>query len=113
MDLEFSTPTKGKITGSLKAVGRPNRLLLLCHGLNSSQDHPAIREIARQLHQKGHALFGFDFSAGPTALDIRQQVADIETVIKHFQEYRGFVVLSPSFGAVSAAIATTRLPAIT
>jgi pimeloyl-ACP methyl ester carboxylesterase len=102
----------GEIRGTLKRGGTGDYLVVVCHGYKSSGRHPAIQSITDGLYKRGHTLFVFDFSPNSEPSDIEQQVADTKRVAAHFSCYKGIVLLAGSFGALSAAIATSQLPQV-
>ena len=102
----------GKLTGKLRYIQRVERLIIVCHGYQSSSDHPATTAITEGLNEKGYATFVFNFS-DESGFNLEQQVADIDHVIDHFSDYPEIVLMASSFGALSTAIATVKSPRAT
>lgn len=111
MHIGVAALTSRHVRGELKAGRSKKRLVVICHGYQSSSAHPALVAITEGLNQRGHATFTFDFSKG-SELDLEQQANDIVWIAEHFREYQEIVLCAGSFGALSAVIATLRSPRI-
>lgn len=85
------------------------RLIVLCHGYQSSQKDPTIVAIAKGLNNDGRDTFTFNFSENVGNFDIRHQVEDIADIAEYFKQYSEIVLLGGSFGALTAAIATLKV----
>lgn len=107
MHTELCTMRNG-LEGELRYKQPTGTLVVLCHGYQSSSNHPAVAGIAHGLSAKGYATFTFNFS-GKNPLDLAQQTADIDDIVTHFTDgYPEITLLAGSFGALSAAIAARR-----
>lgn len=107
--VEILNNNKEKLVG-LHYLASSERLIILCHGFKSSKDHPALKEMAKQLFDQGYAVFRFDFSGhgesqGKSKTNIIQQFKDVESIIKYFKEYKSFILIGASFRAFVASIA--------
>lgn len=87
-------------------------LIILCHGYQSSQEDPTIVAIVKGFNNYGYDTFTFNFSANKGGVDVRHQVGDIGHIVEYFKGYRHIVLLAGSFGALTAAIATIKMPEI-
>lgn len=85
------------------------QLIILCHGYQSSRKNPTIVAITKGLNKNGHDTFTFNFSANIGGFDVQQQVEDIAQIVAYFKDYKEVVLLASSFGALTAAIATTHI----
>lgn len=101
-----------EIIGELKQKKATKQLLVICHGLKSSAEHPALKAITQKLYEHDHAVFTFNFS-DTHGMDLERQVEDIENIVDHFAaEYEEFILIGGSFGALSITIAANRSPKI-
>jgi alpha-beta hydrolase superfamily lysophospholipase len=96
--------TGESISGVLKQKSSTGPLLLVCHGFNSSNEHPALVVITNKLSDMGNATFAFNFSPNKNGFDLRQQVSDLIDVVAHFKGKRKLVLWGGSFGALSCAV---------
>lgn len=88
------------------------RLIIICHGYQGTSSDPTIVTIAKRLNQRGHDTFTFDFSENIGGFDVKRQVEDIASVVKHFESYKEILIIGGSFAALPASIATIEIPAI-
>ncbi len=95
---------RGTLTGQLCYKQPTERLIIVCHGYQSSSEHPSIVTITQALNNKGYSTFNFNFS-DQGGLNVEQQVSDIILIAKHFNAYREIILMAGSFGALSASIA--------
>ena len=112
MDVRITTAAGLSLHGELRQTQPTRQLLVICHGLNSSKDHPALKTIATSLYQKGHAVFTFNFTRDTLGLNVPQQVQDIQAVIAQFKEFDEIILLAGSFGALSACAVAASSPKI-
>lgn len=89
------------------------RLIVLCHGYESSGKDSTIVAVAKGLNEIGYDTCAFTFSANTGGFDIEHQVGDIAQLVEYFKDYEEIVLLAASFGALTAAIATIHLPKVT
>ncbi len=99
------------IVGELRYTKPRGQLVVVCHGYQSSSNHPALVAITEGLSKAGHATFKFDFTS-KGGLSLESQVADIKAIIDHFKSYDEIILLAGSFGALSASISAAMLPNI-
>ena len=111
-DLEFNNSKNEKIHGVLKEKNTSGLLMIVCHGYNSSKDHPAIVTITDKLYKMGHSTFSFNFSKSAQAFNLKEQIADIKDISNFFKKYNKIIILSASYGALNGAIAITQLSKI-
>ena len=104
------------ISEQLKGEWRHNagreRLIILCHGFQSSSENTTIVYMAAALNELGYDTFTFNLSPNTGGFDIEQQVHDIEQITDHFSEYKQLILLGCSFAALTTAIATVRLASV-
>ncbi len=100
------------IHGVLKDQRTLQPMILICNGYKSTRTHPAITAIANKLYKKGHTVFTFNYSKSAQASNVEGQVNDIQAIITHFVEYKEFIVIGGSFGALSATIGARKLDQI-
>jgi pimeloyl-ACP methyl ester carboxylesterase len=100
------------LTGEWTHGNAYKRLVIFCHGFNSSTANPTIVAIVHGLNKKGHDTFMFNFSENTGGFDIEQQVTDIELVATHFKQYDEIILIGASFAALTTAIATRKIAAI-
>jgi alpha-beta hydrolase superfamily lysophospholipase len=99
------TDIQAGLSGTLQYGKTSKQLLIICHGYQSSSEHPALVAIADGMVAAGKAVFTFNFS-GSDSLDVAKQVLDIEAIISHFaNDYAEIILIGGSFGALSSAIA--------
>jgi len=111
-NLSFNNSRGEKIEGILKEKGPSESLMLVGHGLNSSQDHPATISITDKLYDMGHSTFFFNFSNNARGFNLNEQVIDIKDITNYFRNYKEIIVLAPSFGALNSAISALKIPKI-
>lgn len=111
MKITLDTIVGGKIVGDLQETQGSKQLLLMCHGLQSSAEHPAIKAITQKLYEHGHAVLAFNFS-DTHGMDLERQVEDIIQLVEYFSSYDEFILLGGSFGALSSATAVNKSPKI-
>ena len=108
MKIKIPTDRNAEIVTELRQKKPTQRLLVICHGLKSSAEHPALKEITQKLYEHGHAVLTFNFS-DTHGMDLECQVEDIADLVEHFTaDYDEFVLIGGSFGALSIAIAPRR-----
>lgn len=113
MQSETITLANNKLTGEWHHAGSRGQLIVICHGYQGSSEDPTIIAIANGLNKKGHDTFTFNFSENIGGFDVEHQVDDIAQAVSHFKEYEEIVLLAGSFAALTAAIATIKLPRVT
>lgn len=112
-DIVIPKINKEEIIGVLKEKEPSKMLIIVCHGYNSSKEHPALASITNKLYDMGHSVFSFTFSRGARGIHVQQQIADIKDIVSYFRKYSSIIILAGSFGALDGAIATTKLSKIT
>ncbi|MBN1157242.1 alpha/beta fold hydrolase [Candidatus Woesearchaeota archaeon] len=106
-----------KLAGIL-LKNKSKELIIICHGYKISKDFRAIKIIADGLYEEGYCVFRFDFtghgqSEGNSAIDLMQQVDDIGSVVKNFQDQYGSIILiGCSLAGLITAIAARKYPNI-
>jgi pimeloyl-ACP methyl ester carboxylesterase len=110
MQVHFKTSSGKRLSGELMKECS-DQLVVVCHGYKSSGSTPTISALTKGLNQRGYSTFAFDFPKD-SEVDVRQQVSDIANILRHFPEYKGFVLLAASYGALSASIAAMKLPKV-
>ncbi len=103
--ITFPNSRNEKIIGELKEKKTSDTLLLVGHGYKSSKNHPATATITDMLCDMGHPTFSFNFSKSASGFSLAQQVADITDMTVYFKNYKRFVILAPSLGALSGTLA--------
>jgi pimeloyl-ACP methyl ester carboxylesterase len=101
-----------RIAGELRVPKQTKRLIIVCHGYQSSQDNPAVTTKTPLLNELGYATFTFDFSPGKGGIDVAGQVRDILAIIDHFSMYDEIILLGISFAALSTSIAALHSPKV-
>lgn len=105
--------TKGEeISGVLKQKNANAPLLIVCHGYNSSINHPGLEAITNKLYDMGDSTFAFNFSKAAQGANILQQVADLNDILAYFKDHKKKVLLGGSFGALSSTIVAGQSPKV-
>ncbi|HSX09102.1 MAG TPA: alpha/beta fold hydrolase [Candidatus Saccharimonadales bacterium] len=101
-----------KINGILRNHNITQALIIICHGYASSYAHPALTAISTSLYERGRNVFSFNFSESAQTTALKNQVSDILSIISYFKEFKKFILMGGSFGALNASIATLESPKI-
>jgi pimeloyl-ACP methyl ester carboxylesterase len=102
----------GALVGELTQPKSSRRLIVMCHGYQSSGASPTIVALAEMLNQKGYTTFLFTFSPSKGSTDVEQQVGDLDAIIKYFESFDEVILFGNSFGALSASIAALVNPRV-
>jgi esterase/lipase len=110
--IEIENPKGWKIVGNLNHINN-NYLVIICHGFTANKDIQGIKNIANLLGKSGYSSFRFDFSGngssgGDKILSLNQQVEDLFTVIKYFQNYKHLVLVGHSLGILPVCICSPK-----
>lgn len=106
--VEFLNLSEETISGVLLKHDTTKPLLVICHGYGSSMEEPAIKRISTSLYERGYNVFTFNFSKSARETAIAEQVADIKSILNHFKNYKNFILLAGSLGALSTVIVSQR-----
>lgn len=112
MQSETVNVVNNKLAGEWRHTTSRKQLIVVCHGYQGSSEDPTIVAITDGLNKKGHDTFTFNFSENTGGFDIEHQFNDIVQIVDYFKSYDQLVLLGGSFAALTAAIATIKLPAI-
>lgn len=80
-----------KLVGTLHEIGSP-KIVVLCHGFQSTKDHTTISNLASALEKEGITVFRFDFAGnGESEGTFRyanywREAEDLRAVIEHFRK---------------------------
>jgi len=115
MSQEMSQKIKIRVHGNTLAgnyYAGGTSLWILCHGLGSTKDHPAITGVAKTLYAKGESVFRFDFSGhgkskGRESIHNEQHVQELGKVMQYFNNKHKEIFLGgTSFSAFLTVIAS-------
>lgn len=86
-------------------------IIIFCHGYTATKDIDGFTHLANSFDKYKISTFRFDFSGsgesiGDKNLSIKQQVADLESVIKYFRSYKHIYLLGHSLGVLPALISS-------
>jgi pimeloyl-ACP methyl ester carboxylesterase len=101
-----------ELVGELYHNGSKDRLIVICHGFNSSSSNPTLVDVREGLNKKGHNTFTFNFSENIGGFDIEHQVQDVDKVIQYFADFKDIIVLASSFAALTASITAIDFPGV-
>ncbi len=104
----------GKIKGEWHCVkpGIKRKLIVICHGYQSTQKDTTLVAITKGLNDSGFDTVTFNFSPNVGGFDIEHQVGDVAQVVEFFNDYNEIILFAASFGALTSAIATIHLPRV-
>ena len=104
----------GTIKGEWHCVkpGVKQKLIVICHGYQSTQKDTTLVTITKGLNDSGFDTVTFNFSPNVGGFDIEHQVGDIAEVLEYFKDYKEIILFAASFGALTSAIATIKLPRV-
>jgi alpha-beta hydrolase superfamily lysophospholipase len=102
----------GELVGKWRHAQSKDRLIIICHGYQGSNEDPTIVAIAEGLNRNGLDTFTFNFSKNRGGIDIEHQVTDISAIIEYFSSYDQIILLAGSFAASPATIAALHFSTI-
>ncbi len=105
-NIRFNNTKNEVIIGKLLHHDTTKPLIIICHGYSSSMENPSLKSVSESLYKLGHNVFTFNFSQSAQTTSLEEQVVDVEAIIAYFADYKKFVLLGASFGALTSAIAS-------